>query len=73
MNFLPPADLSRALVGVGEKKAATSAGKLLLLGILAGVFIGFAAHLATTVGTGWSGFMGLNGYYGGKKNVTQLF
>ncbi len=54
MNFMAPADLSKALVGIGEKKAAGTAGKLLLLGILAGVFIGFAAHLATVVGTGWS-------------------
>ena len=53
-NFIPPADLSKALVGIGEKKASGTVAKLLLLGILAGVFIGFAAHLATTVATGWS-------------------
>jgi formate/nitrite transporter len=53
-NFMTPADLSKALVGVGEKKASGSAVNLLILGILAGVFIGFAAHLATTVATGWS-------------------
>ncbi len=54
MNFLAPADLSNALIGVGQKKASGSIVKLLLLGVLAGVFIGFAAHLATTVATGWT-------------------
>jgi len=57
-EFLAPVDLAKALVGVGEKKAALPWAKMLILGILAGVFIGFAAHLATTVGTGpcdWSG------------------
>jgi len=51
-NFIPPPDLAKSLVGVSEKKAGTSIVKLFILGILAGVFIGFAAHLATTVATG---------------------
>ena len=57
-EFLAPMDLAKALVGVGEKKAGLPPAKMLILGILAGIFIGFAAHLATTVGTGpcdWSG------------------
>ncbi len=53
-NFLAPADLSKALIGVGEKKASLSIGKMIGLGLLAGVFIGLAAHLATMVGTGWT-------------------
>lgn len=53
-NFLTPKELSNALVGVSKAKAGNSIAKLFVLGILAGVFIGFAAHLATTVGTGWT-------------------
>lgn len=53
-NFLGPAELAKAFVGVGVKKARLPIAKMILLGILAGVFIGFAAHLATTVATGWS-------------------
>jgi formate/nitrite transporter len=39
-------------VGVGEQKARLPGHKMFILGILAGVFIGFASHLATTVATG---------------------
>jgi formate transporter len=51
-QFLSPPDLAKAFVGVGEKKAAIPMGKMFVLAILAGVFIGFGAHLATTVATG---------------------
>ena len=53
-NFLAPAELAQTFVGVGVKKAKLPIGKMILLGILAGVYIGFAAHLATTVATGWT-------------------
>ncbi len=53
-NFLSPPELAQSFVGVGVKKAALPIGKMVLLGILAGVYIGFAAHLATTVATGWT-------------------
>ncbi|MHC4754914.1 MAG: formate/nitrite transporter family protein, partial [Planctomycetota bacterium] len=53
-NFLTPPELAQAFVGVGVKKAKLPISKMVLLGILAGVYIGFAAHLATTVATGWS-------------------
>ena len=53
-NFMPPAELSKTFVNIGKAKANNSAAKLLVLGILAGVFIGFAAHLATVVATGWT-------------------
>jgi formate/nitrite transporter len=53
-NFLAPKDLANAFIGVSKAKAGNSAAKLFVLGILAGVFIGFAAHLATTVATGWT-------------------
>ena len=51
-DFLAPPAVAKALVGFGEKKAALPIGKMFLLGILAGVYIGFAAHLATTIATG---------------------
>ncbi|MBN1234247.1 MAG: formate/nitrite transporter family protein [Candidatus Coatesbacteria bacterium] len=50
--FLTPIETAKALVGVGEKKAQLPILKMLVLGILAGVYIGFAAHLATTISTG---------------------
>jgi formate/nitrite transporter len=53
-NFLAPPELAQAFVGVGVKKAKLPISKMILLGILAGVYIGFAAHLATTVATGWT-------------------
>ena len=53
-NFLAPADLSKAFIGISKAKGNNSIAKLFVLGILAGVFIGFAAHLATTVATGWT-------------------
>ncbi|MBN1257304.1 MAG: formate/nitrite transporter family protein [Planctomycetes bacterium] len=52
-GFLTPAELANEFVGVGVKKAQMPLSKLLLLGILAGVYIGFASHLATVVGTEW--------------------
>jgi len=53
-NFLAPADLSKAFINVGKAKANNKASKLIILGLLAGIYIGFAAHLATTVATGWT-------------------
>ena len=51
-DFLAPADLAKAFNGISEKKAALPAAKMIILGILAGVYIAFAAHLATTIATG---------------------
>ena len=52
-----PIETTRSLVGAGEAKAKLPLGKMFLLGILAGAYIGFGAHLATTVGTGeWATF-----------------
>ena len=53
-NFLTPPELAQSFVGVGVGKASLPIKKMILLGILAGVYIGFAAHLATTVATGWT-------------------
>lgn len=65
-NFLTPKELANALVGVSKAKAGNSIAKLFVLGILAGVFIGFAAHLATTVATGWT-IGGVAALFGLKK------
>ena len=53
-NFLTPPELAQSFVGVGVGKASLPIKKMILLGILAGVYIGFAAHLATAVATGWT-------------------
>lgn len=53
-NFLLPQELSKSLIVVGEKKAALPLVKMFVLAVLAGIYIGFAAHLATTVATGWT-------------------
>ena len=65
-NFLSPSELSKYFIDLGIAKANNTFFKLLLLGILAGVYIGFAAHLATTVGTGWE-FDGTPILFGVKK------
>ncbi len=43
-NFLSPAEIADVWVGNGVKKASLPVGKMLLLGIFAGMFIGFGAH-----------------------------
>jgi formate transporter len=58
-NFLAPNDLSKSLVAVGQKKAALPITKMFILGMLAGVFIGFASHLATVIGTGSTQWFGV--------------
>jgi len=51
-GFIPQDELYSEFVSIGEKKAGMSAVRLIILGILAGAYIGFAAHLATAVSTG---------------------
>lgn len=62
-NFAPPAELAKSFIAIGKAKATNTAIKLFVLGILAGVFIGFAAHLATTVATGEWGIFGLQKFF----------
>jgi len=62
-NFLPPRELTAALVTWGEAKKHQSVFQLLVLGFLAGVFIGFAAHLATVVGSGDFSWIGLKKFF----------
>ena len=57
-GFLTPAELSKTFVSISEKKASLSLSKTLVLGVLAGVYIGFAANLATTVATGDCAYFG---------------
>jgi len=47
-----PAETALALADTGEAKAKLPIPRMFLLGILAGVYIGFGAHLATIVATG---------------------
>lgn len=62
-NFLTPEELAPALVSWGENKARKTILQLLLLGFLAGAYIGFAAHLATVVGTGAFAWIGLKKFF----------
>jgi len=64
-NFLNPEELAPTLVGWGEAKVQRSVLQLLLLGFLAGAYIGFAAHLATVVGTGDFPWIGLKKFFVG--------
>jgi formate transporter len=56
--FNSPKEVADALVGIGKKKVNTPFLVAALLGILAGVYIGFGAQIATTVITGSAGFLG---------------
>lgn len=62
---LTPAQLAARLVDWGVEKNGVSGARLFLLGILAGVYIGFAAHLATVVGTGDFAWIGLQSFFVG--------
>lgn len=50
MNFLTPAEVAAAAANAGKAKTELSFMKMVLLGILAGVYIGFGANLATKIG-----------------------
>lgn len=49
VNFLAPAEIYATAANAGAKKAELSLWKLIILGLLAGVYIGFGANLATVV------------------------
>ncbi|MFO7577133.1 MAG: formate/nitrite transporter family protein [Pelovirga sp.] len=63
--YLSPAELALRLVDWGADKARSSNLQLFALGVLAGVYIGFAAHLATVVGTGDFAWVGLKNFFVG--------
>src|SRR5690554_3810440 len=56
--FNSPADTGKAFCGIGKAKATNSSVNLIILGILAGVYIGFGAQLATLVTSDLAEFMG---------------
>ncbi len=58
-SFLTPAELAEQVVLWGHAKVRYPLQTTLLLGILAGAYIGFAAHLATVVATGDFAWIGL--------------
>ncbi|MGR6835777.1 formate/nitrite transporter family protein [Syntrophomonas erecta] len=53
MNFLSPAEIAAACSKAGTGKSKLAFGPMFALGILAGVYIGFGANLATVVGATW--------------------
>jgi len=64
-TFLSPDEIARAMIALGKAKANLSISRMLLLGILAGAFIGFGSELATIItydmpkylGVGFTKFM----------------
>lgn len=51
MNFLTPAEIAAATSNAGKAKCELPIIKMLILGILAGAYIGFGANLATKIGS----------------------
>jgi formate/nitrite transporter len=51
-NFLTSSEITLALIDTGIKKASRPLGKMLVLSVLAGAYIGLAAHFATVAGWG---------------------
>ncbi|MBA7551957.1 putative formate transporter 1 [subsurface metagenome] len=64
-GFLSPKEIANAMIGMGKAKSNLSISRMLLLGILAGAFIGIGSQLAVMVtfdmqkylGTGFSRFI----------------
>lgn len=63
MNARTPHELFTAVVTLGEKKVASPLYRVFILSLLAGVYIGFSAHLATVASVGEFSWLG------GKKIV----
>lgn len=59
-GVLPPPAVYQKLVEAGEKKGNLPAGKIFIMGIVAGVFIAFGALLALSVGGSCPGLVGSN-------------
>lgn len=58
-GFLAPAEVAKAIIGVGKAKTSLSVMQMIILGILAGAFIGFGSELATMVSFDMSKFLGV--------------
>ena len=46
LGFLSPGGIAQTMIGVSKAKVSLSVGRMILLGILAGAFIGFGSELA---------------------------
>jgi len=57
-GFLTPEDVARSMVETSKKKASLGMLQMWILGILAGVYIGFGAHLCTMVSHDLSQYLG---------------
>lgn len=57
-GFLTPEDVARSMVETSKKKANLGMLQMWILGILAGVYIGFGAHLCTMVSHDLSQYLG---------------
>ena len=53
MNFFSPAEICENCCKTGKAKSSLALYKLIILGILAGAYIAFAANAASTAGAGW--------------------
>lgn len=58
-GFLAPTEIARAVIEVGKAKTNLSVMQMVILGVLAGVFIGFGSELATMVSFDVSKFLGV--------------
>ncbi|MEA1940394.1 MAG: formate/nitrite transporter family protein [Candidatus Caldatribacteriota bacterium] len=58
-NFLAPGGVAKAIIGVGKAKTSLSVMQMIILGILAGAFIGFGSELATMVSFDMSKYLGV--------------
>jgi len=58
-GFLAPGGVAKAIIGVGKAKTSLSVMQMVILGILAGAFIGFGSELATMVSFDMSKFLGV--------------
>jgi len=58
-SFLAPGGIAKAIVGVGKAKTSLTVMQMIILGILAGAFIGFGSELATMVSFDMSKFLGI--------------
>ncbi len=64
-NFYKPDEIYNLMISSAVDKTKLSNLKVLLLGILAGAYIAFAAHLATTIATGSIDWFGLKKFFVG--------
>ncbi|MGE5380582.1 MAG: formate/nitrite transporter family protein [Methylocystaceae bacterium] len=58
MSYLLPTDIAESASKISKKKSGLSFGKMLILGILAGAYVGFGANVATVVGSDAAKYLG---------------